>query len=251
LGTLPRHLGGTGQRAATAFGDTRSSVTYLLVDPETGTALTIDPGMETVRCELQRLGRLRLELRNVPETHVRVEQLGGPAGLIRRPLLTAKQSPLPRSRVRLRKIRVGWNKVPSRVFILVCGYGRHAYAAKQPSSRTGEHLQEEPDCAIGLKLLPSAALPQAAAVQVSPWIKAVADYQQLYTRATLANVSEDPALSTRVISDLRIHDGIAVLVPGLRSAELTFKRVQRLSFHDRPVVQMVYLPSMASRLHSA
>jgi anti-sigma factor RsiW len=51
-------------------------------------------------------------------------------------------------------------------------------------------------------------------------------------------------LSARVINDLRVNDGIAVLVPDLRNrnAALTFKRVQRLSFHDQPVVQMVYLP---------
>lgn len=97
-------------------------------------------------------------------------------------------------------------------------------------------------CAIALKLLPSAVPPQAAAAQVSPWIKAVADYQQLYSRATLTSVTEDPALSARVINDLRVNDGIAVVVPDLRSVALTFKRVQRLSFHDRPVVQMVYLP---------
>jgi anti-sigma factor RsiW len=97
-------------------------------------------------------------------------------------------------------------------------------------------------CAIVLKLLPSAAPRQAAAAQVSPWIKAVADYQQLYSRATLASVTEDPALSARVINDLRVNDGIAVVVPDLRNAALTFKRVQRLSFHDQPVVQMVYLP---------
>jgi anti-sigma factor RsiW len=97
-------------------------------------------------------------------------------------------------------------------------------------------------CAIALNLLPSAAPRQAAAAQVSPWIKAVADYQQLYSRATLASVAEDPALSARVINDLRVNDGIAVVVPDLRNAALTFKRVQRLSFHDQPVVQMVYMP---------
>lgn len=97
-------------------------------------------------------------------------------------------------------------------------------------------------CAIALQLLSPAATRQAAAAQVSPWIKAVADYQQLYSRATVANVTEDPALSARVIKDLRVQDGIAVVVPDLRSAALTFKRVQRLSFHEQPVVQMVYLP---------
>jgi anti-sigma factor RsiW len=97
-------------------------------------------------------------------------------------------------------------------------------------------------CAIALQLLSTAATPRAGTAQVSPWIKAVADYQQLYSRATLANVTEDPTLSVRVINDLRLKDGIGVVVPDLRSAALTFKRVQRLSFHDRPVVQMVYLP---------
>jgi anti-sigma factor RsiW len=96
-------------------------------------------------------------------------------------------------------------------------------------------------CVIALKLPPSTA-PPASTAQVSPWIKAVADYQQMYTRATVANVTEDPALSARVVNDLRVNDGMAVGVPDLRSQALTFKRVQRLSFHDRPVVQMVYLP---------
>jgi anti-sigma factor RsiW len=97
-------------------------------------------------------------------------------------------------------------------------------------------------CAIVVRSLPPSAPLPAAAAQVSPWIKAVADYQQLYSRATVASVTEDPALSARVLDDLQANDGIALVVPDLRSAALTFKRVQRLSFHDRPVVQMVYLP---------
>lgn len=95
-------------------------------------------------------------------------------------------------------------------------------------------------CAIASKLLPPTGPPSVG--QVAPWVKAVADYQQLYSRATLASVTEDPALSARVLNDLRVNDGIAVVVPDLRGAALSFKRVQRLSFHDRPVVQMVYLP---------
>jgi anti-sigma factor RsiW len=96
-------------------------------------------------------------------------------------------------------------------------------------------------CAIALRLLAPGASPPSTA-QVAPWIKAVADYQQLYSRATLANLTENPQLSRQVIDDLRSNDGMRVTVPDLRSAGLTFKRVQRLSFHDRPVVQMVYLP---------
>jgi len=97
-------------------------------------------------------------------------------------------------------------------------------------------------CAVALRLLvlQPASLPSAA--QVAPWIKAVADYQQLYSRATVANVSADPVVSARVIADLRTSDGMKVLVPDLSSEGLSFKRVQRLSFHQQPVVQMVYLP---------
>jgi anti-sigma factor RsiW len=97
-------------------------------------------------------------------------------------------------------------------------------------------------CAIAVRSLPSSAPSPAAAAQISPWIKAVADYQQMYSRATVASVTEDPVLSARVLNDLQANDGIALVVPDLRSAALSFKRVQRLSFHDRPVVQMVYLP---------
>lgn len=96
-------------------------------------------------------------------------------------------------------------------------------------------------CAIAMKLLmlEGSASPTA---KVAPWIAAVAEYQQLYSRATLASVSENRELSQRVIDDLRVSDGMTVPVPDLRSAGLTFKRVQRLSFHGKPVVQMVYLP---------
>jgi anti-sigma factor RsiW len=97
-------------------------------------------------------------------------------------------------------------------------------------------------CAIALRLLSPGASPPPTA-QVAPWIRAVADYQQMYSRATLANLNENTELSRRVMDDLRVNDGMKVAVPDLRSAGLTFKRVQRLSFHDRPVVQMVYLPA--------
>jgi anti-sigma factor RsiW len=97
-------------------------------------------------------------------------------------------------------------------------------------------------CAASWTLL-STGRPLALTAQgVSPWIQAVADYQQLYSRETLAHVTEDHQLSERVISALRVADGMNVRVPDLRSAGLTFKRVQRLSFRQQPVVQMVYLP---------
>ena len=97
-------------------------------------------------------------------------------------------------------------------------------------------------CALSWTLLSTWQPLALTARGVAPWIQAVADYQQLYSRETLADVTEDHQLSERIIGELRVVDGMTVRVPDLRSAGLTFKRVQRLSFHRQPVVQMVYLP---------
>ena len=97
-------------------------------------------------------------------------------------------------------------------------------------------------CAVALKLLAPGMPTFSSTAQVAPWIKAVANYQQLYSRATLTHVSEDPQLSARIINDLQVADGLNVSVPDLRGAGLSFKRVQRLSFNQQAVVQMVYLP---------
>jgi anti-sigma factor RsiW len=97
-------------------------------------------------------------------------------------------------------------------------------------------------CAVSWTLLSTGRPVASAGRGVTPWVQAVADYQQLYSRETLTNVTEDPQLSERIISQLRVVDGMTVRVPDLRGAGLNFKRVQRLSFHRQPVVQMVYLP---------
>jgi anti-sigma factor RsiW len=45
-----------------------------------------------------------------------------------------------------------------------------------------------------------------------------------------------------IVEDIRRDDGLSIHVPDLRSLGLTFKRVQRLRFNDKPLVQIVYLP---------
>jgi anti-sigma factor RsiW len=77
---------------------------------------------------------------------------------------------------------------------------------------------------------------------VDPWVRSVADYQVLYGRDTVANIREDKVSTEQVLADIRQRDGMPVNVPDLRQAGLKFKRVQRLNYHDRPLVQMVYLP---------
>jgi anti-sigma factor RsiW len=76
----------------------------------------------------------------------------------------------------------------------------------------------------------------------SPWVRAAVSYQQLYTRDTVALDAPSPDISTRTVSDIRHEDGLELRIPDLSSMGLTFKRVQRLRFHDKPLVQIVYLP---------
>ncbi|WP_233805344.1 anti-sigma factor family protein [Paraburkholderia sp. HP33-1] len=75
-----------------------------------------------------------------------------------------------------------------------------------------------------------------------PWVQSVADYQVLYGRDTVANLREDKASTEQVLADIHQRDGMPVDVPDLHQVGLKFKRVQRLNYHDRPLIQMVYLP---------
>jgi len=72
------------------------------------------------------------------------------------------------------------------------------------------------------------------------WMQAVAVYQELYARETLINITEDRALTEKIVSESG-NAGVPVRIPDLRAAGLAFKRVQRLSYHDQPVIQIVYL----------
>ncbi len=74
------------------------------------------------------------------------------------------------------------------------------------------------------------------------WVQAVASYQELYARQTLANLVEDHALTERVVNDSHAA-GLATVIPDLRAQGLAFKRAQRLSFHGQELIQLVYLPA--------
>jgi anti-sigma factor RsiW len=108
-------------------------------------------------------------------------------------------------------------------------------------------------CSIGLRYLPSAGLGgvganvdrasvAAAATGTSPWVMAAANYQQLYSRDTVALFPVDLNTSAKIVGEIRQVDGLALQVPNLTPAGLEFKRVQRLQFHNKPLVQIVYLP---------
>jgi anti-sigma factor RsiW len=77
----------------------------------------------------------------------------------------------------------------------------------------------------------------------SPWIRAVVDYQKLFTRETVAFTPVDTEGSAQTVAQIRQDDKLSLRVPDLSSAGLTFKRVTRLRFQGKPLVQIEYLPA--------
>ncbi|MGH8777591.1 anti-sigma factor family protein [Paraburkholderia sp.] len=106
-------------------------------------------------------------------------------------------------------------------------------------------------CGAALRFAPGVASGfsggfSAASANTRPWIAAAAGYQQLYSRETLDNVDANTDLSEKTLQQIRDQDGLAVSIPDLRAAGLTFKRVQRLRFGDKALVQIVYLPEQGA-----
>ena len=99
-------------------------------------------------------------------------------------------------------------------------------------------------CGLFVRLGPltNGGAQMAANAEVSPWVAAAVGYQKLYTRDTVSYVQQDPAAAANIVRDIRSEDRLALRVPDLTSAGLTFKSVQRLRFNNKPLVQIVYLP---------
>ncbi|MGY2374413.1 anti-sigma factor family protein [Pseudomonas sp. SDO524_S393] len=82
-----------------------------------------------------------------------------------------------------------------------------------------------------------------AVAQASPWVQQAAAYQHLYTRETVAYGAQPSDAVIKTLADIRNIDGLALRVPDLSAAGLTFKRVQRLRFNNKALIQLVYLPA--------
>jgi anti-sigma factor RsiW len=78
---------------------------------------------------------------------------------------------------------------------------------------------------------------------VAAWIDAVAKYQAMYVRDTVEHTLDDPVRARAVLAGFSAQLPQPVAVPDLRDAGLAFKRVQRLGFGARPLLQMVFLPA--------
>jgi anti-sigma factor RsiW len=104
---------------------------------------------------------------------------------------------------------------------------------------------------VGMRFLPglgvrSAGVPSATLTEANPdassWVAAAAGYQQLYSRETVAQVPVNADVTAQTVDEIQHQDGLNVRIPDLSADGLTFKRVQRLRYDDKPLVQIVYLP---------
>jgi anti-sigma factor RsiW len=84
--------------------------------------------------------------------------------------------------------------------------------------------------------------PQAS--EVAAWVDAIAKYQAMYVRDTVDQTVDDPVRARTVLASFAGQAPAAVAVPDLRDAGLAFKRIQRLGFGDKPLLQMVFLPAV-------
>ena len=163
--------------------------------------------------------------RNEPESQQGTSaQIGGwEAGVndavVRQPAGAAAWAPI-RSRLR---IAPAWLAVAFVAGAFTCGFVLRLGSGAWPASMVGASV-----ASVG--------------TGVSPWVAAAVSHQQLYSRDTLANVEADPALTIKTAARIRDDDGLAIRIPDLSAFGLTFKRVQRLRFNDKSLVQIVYLP---------
>src|SRR6195952_909686 len=152
------------------------------------------------------------------------ESIASPNASVNDPVVPRAPGSPASSRIRSRlRVAPAWLGVAFLAGAFACGLVLRLGPGMGPASNTGASL-----ASVG--------------TGVSPWVTAAASYQQLYSRETLANVDPDANLSIKTVKEIRQDDGLALRIPDLSAAGLTFKRVQRLRFNNKPLVQIVYLP---------
>jgi anti-sigma factor RsiW len=90
----------------------------------------------------------------------------------------------------------------------------------------------------------TASVPASA---TEAWVDAVANYQALYSRATVDGASQSVSQATEVLRRFLAESQLAagptrLVIPDLTQDGLSFKRAQRLSFRGKPLLQIAYLP---------
>lgn len=73
------------------------------------------------------------------------------------------------------------------------------------------------------------------------WQSAIADYQALYTNATLASIPDNVEMKRREIALVSMRIGLPLTLEALQVPGLEFKRAQILEFKGRPLAQFAFL----------
>ena len=81
----------------------------------------------------------------------------------------------------------------------------------------------------------------ARAPAVKGWRAAVAEYQALFVKETLAQAGEDAQAQSANLRAALAHVGLDLSVPQVSVDPLEFKRAEVLNFKGKPLVQMAYL----------
>ena len=131
-----------------------------------------------------------------------------------------------------------------------------AHAATAPLDRLQRVLAEAPEprrsrmpgswLAIAASLVIGVALGQAPSYlfpqeHAPDWRTAVADYQVLYTTATLASLHQSTAALNGNAAEVSASLGRPISFAVLASGGLDFKRAQILTFNGQPLAQYAYL----------
>jgi anti-sigma factor RsiW len=140
--------------------------------------------------------------------------------------------------------------VPDRLMQEVSTYAQLAQSVQSPSA----HVQP-PRRRAALRLgwgmaasfavgwaVPWRLTGPAAAPPIAPaWAQAIASYHALYVRATVEQQFDKPEQLASLVEGLTADQKQRLVVPDLSPMGWAFRRVQRLGFEGRPLLQMVYL----------
>ncbi len=73
------------------------------------------------------------------------------------------------------------------------------------------------------------------------WTNAIVSYQNFYVEDTVSQIKSDRTIALAKLNDLRQqHPALPISPPDLTALGYAFKRVQRLDFENKPVLQMVF-----------
>jgi anti-sigma factor RsiW len=78
------------------------------------------------------------------------------------------------------------------------------------------------------------------------WRVAVANYQRLYTTATLSRITSDGGIERDEVATVADKLGLPIKLEQLQLADLKFKRAQLLEFDGRLLAQFAYLDSQGA-----